>query len=97
MALKDRFADHSAVLGVVGLGYVGLPLVIEMAKAVDTLIVITPGGPSAANLDKAEVMSAMGTRGIIVNVALGSVIDEPTQIAAQNSGTSSAARHAVFA
>jgi len=32
MALKDRFADGSAVLGVVGLGYVGLPLVVEMAK-----------------------------------------------------------------
>jgi UDP-N-acetyl-D-glucosamine dehydrogenase len=33
MGLKERFADGSAVLGVVGLGYVGLPLVVEMAKA----------------------------------------------------------------
>ena len=31
--LKDRFADGTAVLGVVGLGYVGLPLAVEMAKA----------------------------------------------------------------
>jgi UDP-N-acetyl-D-glucosamine dehydrogenase len=31
--LEDRFADGSAVLGVVGLGYVGLPLAVEMAKA----------------------------------------------------------------
>lgn len=33
MGLKDRFEDGSAVLGVVGLGYVGLPLAVEMAKA----------------------------------------------------------------
>ncbi|MFA5844885.1 MAG: nucleotide sugar dehydrogenase [Coriobacteriia bacterium] len=33
MGLKERFADGSAVLGVVGLGYVGLPLAVEMAKA----------------------------------------------------------------
>ncbi len=38
MALKDRFADGSAVLGVVGLGYVGLPLVVEMAKSGFTVI-----------------------------------------------------------
>jgi UDP-N-acetyl-D-glucosamine dehydrogenase len=33
MGLKERLEDGSAVLGVVGLGYVGLPLVVEMAKA----------------------------------------------------------------
>jgi len=33
MALIDRIEDGSAVLGVVGLGYVGLPLAVEMAKA----------------------------------------------------------------
>lgn len=33
MGLEQRLNDGSAVLGVVGLGYVGLPLVVEMAKA----------------------------------------------------------------
>ena len=33
MALDQRLADGSAVLGVVGLGYVGLPLAVEMAQA----------------------------------------------------------------
>jgi UDP-N-acetyl-D-glucosamine dehydrogenase len=32
MMIGQRISDGSAVLGVVGLGYVGLPLVIEMAK-----------------------------------------------------------------
>ena len=31
--LLDRIADRSAVIGVIGLGYVGLPLAVEFAKA----------------------------------------------------------------
>lgn len=33
MGLMERLKDGSAVLGVVGLGYVGLPLAVEMGKA----------------------------------------------------------------
>ena len=33
MGLEQRLLDGSAVFGVVGLGYVGLPLAVEMAKA----------------------------------------------------------------
>jgi len=33
MSLEQRLSDGSAVYGVVGLGYVGLPLAVEMAKA----------------------------------------------------------------
>ncbi|MDB5619724.1 2-hydroxyacid dehydrogenase [Tardiphaga sp.] len=73
------------------------PNLIEMAKAVDTLIVITPGGPSTAGMINAEVMNALGPRGIIVNVARGSVIDEPALIAALKSGTILAAGLDVFA
>lgn len=32
-ALRDKLSDKSAVLGVIGLGYVGLPLAVEKAKA----------------------------------------------------------------
>jgi lactate dehydrogenase-like 2-hydroxyacid dehydrogenase len=73
------------------------PNLVEMAKAVDTLIVITPGGASTANLVNAEVMQALGPRGIIVNVARGSVIDEQAMIAALKSGTILAAGLDVFA
>ncbi len=38
MGLEERLADRSAVYGVVGLGYVGLPLVVEMAKAGNNVI-----------------------------------------------------------
>jgi UDP-N-acetyl-D-glucosamine dehydrogenase len=30
--LLDRINDRSAVVGVIGLGYVGLPLAVEFAK-----------------------------------------------------------------
>jgi UDP-N-acetyl-D-glucosamine dehydrogenase len=33
MSLEQRLSDGSAVFGVVGLGYVGLPLAVEMAKS----------------------------------------------------------------
>jgi UDP-N-acetyl-D-glucosamine dehydrogenase len=38
MGLSQRLSDGTVVYGVVGLGYVGLPLVIEMAKAGQTVI-----------------------------------------------------------
>lgn len=80
-----------------GVNYQHYPNLVEMAKAVDTLIVITPGGPSTANIVNAEVMQALGPRGIIVNVARGSVIDEPALIQALKSGTILAAGLDVFA
>ncbi len=80
-----------------GVNYQHYPNLVEMAKAVDTLIVITPGGASTANLVNAEVMQALGPRGIIVNVARGSVIDEPALIQALKSGTILAAGLDVFA
>jgi len=60
---------------------------IEMAKAVDTLILIVPGGPGTAKMINAEVMKALGPRGVIINVARGTVMDEQALIAALRSGT----------
>ena len=73
--------------------YAGL---IEMAKAVDTLVVIVPGGAGTAKMINAEVMKALGPRGVIINVARGSVVDEPALITALKSGTILAAGLDVF-
>jgi len=69
---------------------------IEMAKAVDTLMVIVPGGASTAKMINADVMKALGPRGVIINVARGSVVDEPALVAALKSGTILAAGLDVF-
>jgi lactate dehydrogenase-like 2-hydroxyacid dehydrogenase len=80
-----------------GVSYQHYPNLIEMAKEVDTLVVITPGGPSTAKLVNAEVLKALGPRGVVVNVARGSVIDEPALIASLKDGTIMAAGLDVFA
>ena len=73
------------------------PNLIEMAKDVDTIIVITPGGASTAKLINADVLKALGPRGILINVARGSVVDEDALIAALKDGTIMAAGLDVFA
>ncbi|WP_407168224.1 2-hydroxyacid dehydrogenase [Bradyrhizobium sp. ORS 111] len=73
------------------------PDLIEMAKAVDTLIVIVPGGAATAKMINADVLKALGPRGVLINVARGSVVDEPALVAALKSGTILAAGLDVFA
>src|SRR6516165_11221465 len=80
-----------------GVSYKHYGDLIEMAKAVDTLIVIVPGGASTNKMINAEVMKALGPRGVIINVARGRVIDEPALIEALKSGTILAAGLDVFA
>jgi lactate dehydrogenase-like 2-hydroxyacid dehydrogenase len=79
-----------------GLSYQHFPDLIEMVKAVDTLVVIVPGGPGTAKMINAEVMKALGPRGVIINVARGTVVDEQALIQALKSGTILAAGLDVF-
>ena len=49
---------------------------VELAKNVDTIIVVTPGTAETNKLINAEVLKALGERGLLINVARGSVVDE---------------------
>ncbi|MBD8905883.1 NAD(P)-dependent oxidoreductase [Methylorubrum zatmanii] len=60
---------------------------LGLAKAVDVLIVASPGGPGTRGLVDAAVLAALGPEGIVVNIARGSVIDEAALIAALQAGT----------
>jgi lactate dehydrogenase-like 2-hydroxyacid dehydrogenase len=62
--------------------YLHCPSLIEMARAVDILMVIVPGGAATANMINAEVLEALGPDGILINMARGSVVDEPALIKA---------------
>ncbi|MBI3701156.1 MAG: 2-hydroxyacid dehydrogenase [Afipia sp.] len=80
-----------------GVKYKHYPKLLDMAKDVDTMIAITPGGASTAKMINAEVLKALGPRGIFINVARGSVVDEPALIKALQDGTIMAAGLDVFA
>jgi lactate dehydrogenase-like 2-hydroxyacid dehydrogenase len=64
------------------LAYRHYPKLTDMAHDADTLIVIVPGGDETRNMIDARVLDALGPDGIVINVARGSVIDEPALIAA---------------
>jgi lactate dehydrogenase-like 2-hydroxyacid dehydrogenase len=64
------------------LAYRHYPQLIDMARAVDTLVVIVPGGPATRNMIDTPVLEALGPDGILINVARGSVVDEGALIAA---------------
>ena len=55
---------------------------IDMARNVDTLIAVVPGGPATRHMIDAAVLDALGPDGILINVARGSVVDEHALIKA---------------
>jgi lactate dehydrogenase-like 2-hydroxyacid dehydrogenase len=64
------------------LSYLHYPNLVEMARAVDILLAIVPGGAATRNMIDAEVLDALGPDGIFINMARGSVVDEPALIEA---------------
>lgn len=58
------------------------PKLVDMARDVDTLILITPGGPETRNLVNAEVLDALGSDGIVINMSRGTVVDDGALIEA---------------
>jgi lactate dehydrogenase-like 2-hydroxyacid dehydrogenase len=79
------------------LAYRHYPQLIDMARAVDTLIIIVPGGAATKNMIDAQVLEALGPEGILINVARGSVIDQAALIAALKEQKIMAAGLDVFA
>ena len=65
--------------------------ILELAKISDFLILTCPGGPETENLIDANVLDALGPKGILINIARGTVVDEPALIAALQNGTIAAA------
>jgi lactate dehydrogenase-like 2-hydroxyacid dehydrogenase len=65
-----------------GVPYRHYPKLMDMARDVDVLMVITPGGAQTKNLIDAQVLAALGPDGILINMSRGSVVDEPALIKA---------------
>lgn len=70
---------------------------VDMARDVDWLVGIVPGGAATTGLVSREVMAALGPNGSLVNVGRGSLIDEPAMVEMLKSGALGGAALDVFA
>jgi hydroxypyruvate reductase len=73
------------------------PTLTGLAEIADFLIVACQGGPATKNLVNAGILAALGKKGTVVNIARGSVIDEPALVDALQNGIIKAAGLDVFA
>jgi len=80
-----------------GVPYRHYPKLIDMARDVDVLMVITPGGAETKHLIDAQVLAALGRDGILINMSRGSVVDEPALVKALQQKTILSAGLDVFA
>lgn len=69
---------------------------LELARWADFLVLACPGGAATHHLIDADVLAALGPQGILVNIARGSVVDQPALVAALLSGTLGGAGLDVF-
>lgn len=79
---------------------VDLPFVetlVDLAKQSDVLMLCCPGGDATRGLVNADVLAALGSEGFLVNVARGSVVDEPALLNALQQGVIKGAGLDVFA
>jgi len=69
----------------------------SLLQACDYAVVVVPGGSSTDKLIGAEQLKALGSKGYLVNIARGSVVDEPALVEALQKGTIAGAALDVFA
>lgn len=69
---------------------------VDLAKWADFLVVATVGGASTRHLVNQEVLEALGSKGLIVNIARGPVIDEKALVQALETGKLGCAALDVF-
>jgi lactate dehydrogenase-like 2-hydroxyacid dehydrogenase len=65
-----------------GVPYRHYPDLVAMARDVQILLVIVPGGPQTRHMITDRVLEALGPDGIFINMARGSVVDETVLIEA---------------
>lgn len=85
-AIADRLAAFGCVVAyhsrhaVAAVPYSYAPSARDLAAGCDLLVVALPGGPGTERLVDREVLDALGPRGYLVNIARGSVVDEPVLV-----------------
>lgn len=68
-----------------------------MARDVDWLVCIAPGGPGTKGIISRKVLEALGPEGCLVNIGRGTSVDEPAMVEMLQSGALGGAALDVFA
>lgn len=71
--------------------------IIDMAREVDYLVVAASASAATQHIINADVFSALGSEGYLINVSRGSLVDEPALIHALENGVIKGAGLDVFA
>jgi lactate dehydrogenase-like 2-hydroxyacid dehydrogenase len=79
-----------------GVGYAFHDTLVGLARSVDTLVSVAPGGAATEKAVNAEVLAALGSNGVFVNIGRGSTVDQTALAAALKDGTILAAGLDVF-
>jgi lactate dehydrogenase-like 2-hydroxyacid dehydrogenase len=72
------------------------PSLVDLARNVDTLISVAPGTPETEKAVNMEVLQALGSNGVFVNIGRGTTVDEEALAKALADGTIMAAGLDVF-
>lgn len=73
------------------------PDIAALATESDVLILAAPGGADTEHVVNADILSLLGSRGVLVNIARGSLVDQDALIDALTDGTIAGAGLDVFA
>ncbi|RST85782.1 2-hydroxyacid dehydrogenase [Aquibium carbonis] len=79
-----------------GVAYAYHDTLVGLARSVDTLVSVAPGGAATERAVNAEVLSALGPQGVFVNIGRGSTVDQTALATALREGAIMAAGLDVF-
>ncbi|HEX2758875.1 MAG TPA: NAD(P)-dependent oxidoreductase, partial [Rhizomicrobium sp.] len=63
-----------------------IPDIVSLARESDFLVLAASAGPQTRNIVNRAVLDALGPKGVLVNVARGSLVDEPEMVLALQEG-----------
>lgn len=76
--------------------YVYYDKLVDMARDVDWLVIIAPGGKATEKIVNREVLEALGPEGFLVNMARGTLVDEKVLVEMLQAGRIAGAALDVF-
>jgi lactate dehydrogenase-like 2-hydroxyacid dehydrogenase len=91
--METRYFNRRPELSV-NLAYVASP--VELAAWADFLVLACPGGAATRHLAGKDVLEALGPKGVLINIARGSVVDDEALIDALRRGAIGGAALDVF-